>query len=148
MPAQTKFVVVANVGANVATKSIVSHMGPMSIPSEMAEHITFITGLSAFPEPRLGHNKPAKATGPDYTVVPETIVKIYDIGTAAGSAKSTQGVGEFQDEPAYDPADLTKFSTEVGIPIAAPTKVGPFSPGADPESSLDIMVRGAGGVGG
>jgi hypothetical protein len=48
--------------------------------------------------------------------------------------------GEFQDEPAYDPADLTTFAKEVGITIAAPTKVGPFNPGADPESSLDIMV--------
>jgi hypothetical protein len=68
---QTKFVVMANVGAkDVKRKSIVSHMGPMSIPEELAEHIVFITGLSAFPEPRPVHARPARAVdaGADYVV--------------------------------------------------------------------------------
>ena len=77
-----------------------------------------------------------------FQVVPETLVKFYSLEGITGSSKSTQGVGEFQNEPSYTPSDLTTFATSVGETIAAPTVVGPFSAGNDPESSLDIMVRG------
>ena len=62
---ETKFFTVLNVGADVNTQSVVSHIGPMSIPSSLAEHVEFITGLSFFPEQRLGRAHPVKERGPD-----------------------------------------------------------------------------------
>ena len=45
-----------------------SHIGPMSIPTDLADKIDFITGLSFFPEPTLGRVRPAKVQGTDYVV--------------------------------------------------------------------------------
>ncbi len=74
--------------------------------------------------------------------MPQTLEIFYQTKGYKGAANNSQGVGEFQGEPAYLPSDLVSFSKNVAINIAAPTIVGPFdtsNPSA--ESSLVRQLR-------
>jgi len=132
-------------------KVIHRHLGEVSIPSDLAAHVEFVSGLGSFPVPKRESHVTKLQEGvditPDYVVVPETLTKFYSLQGAKGSAASTQGVGEFQGEPAYIPADYKTFQTEVALTLSDPTIVGPFNPEGALESALDIQYIAAVGVG-
>ena len=60
----TKFYNMASL-AGAGTRPVVSHLGPMSIPAELAPHIVFVAGLSFFPERSVSHSRPLKVVGDD-----------------------------------------------------------------------------------
>jgi len=130
-------------------KTIVRHLGDMSVPSTLESHVDFVSGLGAFPFPKREQHitKLGGDITPDYVIVPETLTNFYSLQGVKGSTASTQGVGEFQGEPAYTPADYKTFQTEVALTLADPTIVGPFNPEGALESELDIQYIAAVGVG-
>jgi len=144
-----------HVMTHTSGRTIVRHMGGLSIPDSLAAHVEFVSGLGMFPVPKLGKEpKPVPEAGnydddpffADYHVVPETIEQFYSLQTAVGSPASTQGVGEFVNEPAYLETDFKTFQTNVNLAITDPIIVGPFitsSPSA--ESTLDIQYIGSTG---
>jgi tripeptidyl-peptidase-1 len=137
-------------GHKTKGKRIIRTSADASVPDRFKDKITVVTGLTQFPVPKLGSWRPVSVihdlADNDYTIVPQTLQKIYNI-TFDGSSSSTQAAVEFQGYPAYVQADTDTFATNTGIKTwSVPTAqiIGPFQPeeGAA-ESTLDEQYIGS-----
>jgi len=133
--------------SNVDTgRTVVVHTGGLTLPQSLSGVVVLVEGFSRFPVPtKIATHAPSAV---DYVIAPESVDAFIAKGAAKGSNKIIQSVAEFQAEPAYTPAELATFSKETGVPtIVVAKKIGPFAPGGDPESSLDIQYISSVGTG-
>eukprot|EP01110_Echinostelium_bisporum_P011602 TRINITY_DN557_c0_g1_i1.p1 TRINITY_DN557_c0_g1~~TRINITY_DN557_c0_g1_i1.p1 ORF type:complete len:578 (+),score=296.43 TRINITY_DN557_c0_g1_i1:1-1734(+) len=116
---------------------IIATDGEIITPSEIANDIDIITGVSEFPRIR---NQPTKPAASAY-VIPLTIQTIYNIPASFEKSNSSICVAEFQNDASYNKQDLAKFVKEMAVPeINVEHIVGPFSPSSpDAESTLDVQ---------
>jgi tripeptidyl-peptidase I len=147
-------------------KTIIRTSAPATVPKSLEGKVLFVEGLTKLPVARLGSVTAAKKTeagsdddptptpsGPDYVIVPETLIHMYNVSVADGSAASTQGAAEFQGYPAPDltaAGDLGVFSNNTATPfwsVAPANIIGPFSVSPSAESTLDAQYLGAIGQG-
>jgi subtilase family serine protease len=150
-------------------RNVILYTGSLTLPKSVEGIVSFVEGFSRFPTP----HKIAKrqvAAGTDYVITPEGLDSLLSLNGAKGTGAVIQSVAEFQSEPAYTPNELGKtwfctracgdftvslrftfpvtFSKETSVPtITVAKKIGPFSPGGDPESSLDIQYISSVGQG-
>lgn len=117
---------------------------PGSIPTSLAGKVTVLTGLTQLPlgDYRAGKMRPfaSYTAGADYSIVPETLNKLYQHEGADESANSQSGPIEFQNYPAILRSDNDAFATSVGISkwtIPANQTIGTFAPQPAAESALD-----------
>ena len=127
-------------------RSIIRTSAPASMPLSLEGKALFLTGLTRFPIPRLGNSRPAAVLqainggAADYTVVPQTLVALYNVTSSDGAAASTQAPVEFQGYPSYVQTDLDTFTKDVNVPdftIPKSQIIGPFNANAQAESTLD-----------
>ena len=70
-----------------ATQSLMRTLSDITMPEEVAPHVTFVSGLFNFPHVNnLGSD--AKPVGIPPPVTPDTLKKLYGLGTAKFSGKS------------------------------------------------------------
>jgi hypothetical protein len=149
-------------------RNVILYTGSLTLPKSVEGVVSFVEGFSRFPTP----HKIAKrqvAAGTDYVITPEGLDSLLSLNGAKGTGAVIQSVAEFQSEPAYTPNELgmctpmttvtpvvvkppvcspATFSKETSVPtITVAKKIGPFSPGGDPESSLDIQYIASVGQG-
>lgn len=118
---------------------------PGAVPSRFAGKITVLTGLTQLPldQHRLGSVRPEaayRAQDTDYSIVPETLTKLYNQPKDESDKGVSGGPIEFQNYPAIIQTDSDTFATNVGLPkwtIPKNQTIGTFSPGAGAESALD-----------
>ena len=87
-----------------------SSTGPYFLPSHLAQHVDYVTGILGFPEIRRSDN-PLTPSQPSNTlpVGPSELRQRYNItDTADPSVNNSRAVAEFQDQY-YSPADLKTF---------------------------------------
>ena len=122
--------------------------GYFTFPEQLEGKVEFIAGLTEFPEDRFGRSRPY-VDASSYTVVPETLQKVYNTDAGKGSEKTTQAAAEFQGYPAISSDDLNTFIQKTGIDkFSLEKKIGPFNPSyPGAESTLDVQYLGAVGHG-
>ena len=130
------------------TQSLMRTLSDITMPAEVAPHVTFVSGLFNFPHVNnLGSD--AKPVGIPPPVTPDTLKKLYGLGTAKFSGKSnaSQAVVEFQGQTIHAP-DLTKFENKYNLPTQGiRTCTGGCTGFAGTESSLDVQYIIATGTG-
>eukprot|EP00026_Physarum_polycephalum_P005572 Phypoly_transcript_05607.p1 GENE.Phypoly_transcript_05607~~Phypoly_transcript_05607.p1 ORF type:complete len:579 (+),score=122.11 Phypoly_transcript_05607:130-1866(+) len=130
------------------SKRIIRAVGSYEIPSEIALHVDFVSGLYEFPAIKRSHSAPVVAVGDSFDgyVVPLTINSLYGIPAKFTVNKNSSiCVAEFQDDQSYNKKDLDAFAKQNDIPaITVSHIVGPYV-GSDPdaESTLDVQYAGA-----
>jgi len=121
-----------------------SSTGPYHMPSHLAQHVDYVTGILGFPEIRRSDN-PLTPPQPTNTlpIGPSDLRKRYNItDTADPSVNNSRAVAEFQDQY-YSPNDLKVFFQKFVPGSSADTvrKVygenSPDAPGV--EAELDIQ---------
>eukprot|EP00747_Dinoflagellata_sp_TGD_P024929 gnl/TRDRNA2_/TRDRNA2_130889_c0_seq1.p1 gnl/TRDRNA2_/TRDRNA2_130889_c0~~gnl/TRDRNA2_/TRDRNA2_130889_c0_seq1.p1 ORF type:complete len:497 (+),score=80.07 gnl/TRDRNA2_/TRDRNA2_130889_c0_seq1:56-1546(+) len=128
--------------------TILRAMGPHSVPQSVHEAIDFVEGISDFPMHRASSKKElelGKSTLSKTTVIPQTLLKLYNVTSDAAPSKVSQGPVEFQNTPAYNKDGLKSFFEGVDVPPQEVNHiVGQFN-GKFPamESSLDIEYLAA-----
>lgn len=135
---------------------IAKTMGKHSVPSEIAETIDFVAGLSEFPMHRPSGKKIPKPDAHTTSatvkpiVIPASLRTMYSV-PAKAAAMISQGVAEFQSDASYNKQDLQDFFNQSGTPAGTVADiVGPYSGTyPDMEATLDtqyIMGVGEGAV--
>ena len=113
---------------------------PGGVPERFAGKITVLTGLTQLPleQLRTGSVHPLaafRAQDTDYSVVPETLNKIYNHATDESNSGVSGGPIEFQNYPAIIQTDSDTFATNVGLKkwtIPASTRIEPRLPARPP----------------
>lgn len=125
-----------------------------TVPDKLIGKVVMVTGLTAFPIPRLGNSRPIDVmeaiSAVDYSIVPQTFNAVHNVTTVDGSPASTVGPIEFQNYPAFVQSDLDTFTKNVAVSdyVIPPSNIiGAFSPNAQAESTLDEQYVGAIGTG-
>jgi len=125
--------------------TISASVGPYSLPSSIAQHIDFVSGIVGFPD--IAEKVPAKinpSPAPTKIIDPVVIRARYNISSTlvVTNSNNSHAVAEFQAQY-YSPTDLQSFWTQF-VPFAPlvpiSTVVGynnPKSPGI--EASLDVQ---------
>jgi hypothetical protein len=93
---------------------------PGGVPDRFAGKITVLTGLTQLPleQLRTGSAHPLsayRAQDTDYSVVPETLAKIYNRPADESNTGVSGGPIEFQNYPAIIQTDSDTFATNVGL---------------------------------
>jgi kumamolisin len=120
-------------------------VGPVHVPAALEPVITLVSGLDDRQQVR--PMATAQHAGPSETYTPAQLAEIYNF--PAGLDGSGQCIGLLEFGGGYDPADISSYFQQLGIPepTVKPVSVGHHhnSPGsdADGEVVLDIDVAGA-----
>eukprot|EP01111_Echinosteliopsis_oligospora_P014038 TRINITY_DN519_c0_g1_i1.p1 TRINITY_DN519_c0_g1~~TRINITY_DN519_c0_g1_i1.p1 ORF type:complete len:596 (-),score=161.62 TRINITY_DN519_c0_g1_i1:79-1818(-) len=134
---------------NTKPSKIIRAVNEYAIPTDIKEHVDFVSGLYEFPNLRKQNHRPAVDISvgdePGY-VIPQTIQTAYNIPTNfSTNANSSLCLAEFQNDQSFNKKDLKTFATQTATnPIDVTHIVGPFS-GSSPdlESTLDVQYGGA-----
>lgn len=127
----------------------VAHVGPASIPAELASYVELVYGLSDFPvgkKARLGHTSP---NGGGYLVVAQSYQAIYGVPSNFKPTQPiSQGTIQFIDQT-YSPEGMDAYSANVQA-LRKPTPdttVGKESDSPQDEAQLDMTAQPAIGSG-
>lgn len=126
---------------------ILRQVGSYSLPLRVAEHVEFVSGLSAFPAPPSDKSHFREVSPDDNQngkVVPYVINELYGIpqeGNVALNANSSICLAEFQNDRSFAASDLTYFDQQNALPQITVSKiVGPYQPSVpDAEATLDVQ---------
>jgi tripeptidyl-peptidase-1 len=119
--------------------------GHYTVPSDVAEHISFIGGVHRFPSSKHLAAPPARpaerVSAPSLGADPHSLRRMYNVSNTYGKSKAnSQAVASFLAQH-MEKTDLIEFRTlfDLGIPQAEVTIRGPNGLIAGVEASLDIQ---------
>jgi tripeptidyl-peptidase-1 len=122
---------------------IVRAVGDVSIPTEIANAIDIVSGLTDFPMhgPRNLHRDVAATDATTPIVIPDSLKTMYKVPAGLKATGISQSVAEFQDDSSYNKQDLQTFFNQTDLPSDTVADiVGPYSGTyPDMEATLDTQ---------